>query len=419
MSLLQMAGAIAGEMLNAFFANSTFIFLYVIVILFIRAQYQKYYELQGSIYGKPAKSLREATEQIILTGLIAGFLAGFIVVAAGIFIEPDAVRYLFYIMCLLLLFDMRFVCISYAAGILAAISLIFGYPKISIPSLLGLVAILQMVEGVLVYLDRKSECVPVFIRHRDEITGAYLIRKFWIIPIVFFTYVLQNGAMLWDFSAVRFSAFGIPGIFDGAYALGLDCLVAVLCYSDIAITKHPEKKCKQSAFMLFAYAVTLLVLAILSTHFVWLRYAGVAFCVLAHEGIHFYSIHSEKKGQPLYNAVRRGLRIMDVLAEGHAKKMGLERGDVILSINNNDIQTEEGVNEALRQFPTFTWIRVSGWDGKERTVEYSCFPGGYNTLGIISVPREKEVTYNTDDFERMSILKNIVNRFRGIDRTAP
>lgn len=417
MSVLQMAGAIAGEMLNAFFVNYFFIFLYILVILFIRAQYQKYSELQGDIYGKPAKSLRERTEQIILTGLIAGFVAGLIAVAAGITIETDAVRYLFYIMCLLLLFDMRFVSISYAAGLLAAISIISGYPKVYIPSLLGLVAILQMVESMLIYINRKSDCVPVFIRHKDELAGAFLIRRFWMIPIVFFTYVLQTGGTSLDFSAGWPLFFGSPALKGGAYALGLDCLVAVLCYSDIAITRHPEKKCTQSAIMLFGYSTILLLLAVFSVNTQWLGYVGVVFCVLAHEGIHYYSIYSENRGQPLFNAVRRGLRVMDVLAESHAQMMGLERGDIILSINNNDIQTDEGVTEALREFPSFTWIRVSGWDGKERTIEYRCFPGGYNSLGIISVPREKEVTYNTGYFERMSILRNIVNKFRGMDRS--
>lgn len=416
LSVLQMAGAIAGEMLDAFFVNYFFIFLYIIVILFIRGQYQKYSELQNDIYGKPAKTLREITEKIILTGLIAGFAASFLAVAAGITIEADVVRYLFYIMCLLLIVDLRFVCISYAAGILAAISLIFGYPKINIPSLLGLVALLQMVESILVYTNRNGDCVPVFIRHKDEITGAFLIRRYWMIPVVFFTFLLQSGATALNLSGGWPMIFKPSAIEGGAWALGLDCLVAVLCYSDLAITKHPEKKCRQSAFMLFCYSAILLVLAICSIRIPWIGYAGVAFCVVAHEGINLYSTFSEKRGIPLYNAVRRGLRVLDMLPDSHARLMGLERGDVILSINNNDIQTEEGVIEALRDYPTFTWIRVSGWDGVERTVEYRCFPGGYNTLGIVSVPREKEVTYNTSYFENMSILKNIVNRFRGMDR---
>lgn len=412
-----MAGAIAGEMLNAFFVNYFFIFLYILVILFIRSQYQKYSDMQSEIYGKPVKSLKERTEHIILTGLVAGFAASFFAVAAGITIETESVRYLFYIMCLLLIFDIRFLNISYAAGILACLNLVFGYPKVNIPSLLALVSILQMVHSLLIYFNRKSDLVPIFVSHNDEITGAFLIRRFWMIPVVFFTYVLQNAGMSADLAVNWTMPFGAGSLNDGIYALGLDCLVAVLCYSDIAITKHPEKKCKESAALLFTYSAILLLISVLSLKMKWLGYIGVVFCVLAHEGIHFYSSFTEKRGKPLYNAVRRGLRVMDMLPQSHAQLMGMQRGDVILSINNSDIQTDEGVAEALREFPTYTWIRVSGWDGKERTIEYRCFPGGYNSLGIITVPREKEVTYNTGSFEHMSILRNIVNKFRGMDRS--
>lgn len=415
--MLKMAGAIATEMLAALFVNYFFIFLYILIIVYIRAQHQRYSELQSDVYGKPERSLREITEQIILTGLIAGFIVSFFTVAAGITIETETVRYLFYIMCFLLLFDLRLVCISYAAGILAAISLIFGTPRVNIPSLLCLVAVLQLVESILIFMSRRNGCVPVFIKHNNEIAGAFLIRRFWMIPVVFFTHIMQSVAVgSLDFAEGWPLIFNSPSLEAGAWALGLDCLVAVLSHTDIAITMHPEKKSIQSAGMLFVYSFVLLVMAFISLDIMWVGYVGVIFCVLGHEGVYFYSKLSENAGVPLYSAVRRGLRIMDVLPGSHAGKMGLERGDIILSINNNDIQTDEGVTEALREFPNYTWIHVLGWDGKERTVEYSCFPGGYNTLGIISVPREKEVTYKTGYFERISILQNIVNRFRGVDK---
>lgn len=414
--MLKMAGAIAAHILNAFFADYSFVLMYILVIMFIRAQYRRYSELQSDIYGKPAKSLRQTIEQIILTGLTAGFLTSFLTVAAAITIEADTVRYLFYIMCVLLLFDLRFVRISHAAGILAAAALIFGLPKVNIPSLLCLAAVLQIVESVLIYLNRKGDCIPVFIRHNGEIAGAYLIRRYWLIPVVFLTGLLQPPLISLDFLSGLPRAFQIHSPSDAAYMLGLDCLAGVLCYSDIAIAKHPERKSLQSAAMLFAYGVVLLMLAYLSVTTVWAGFIGTLFCALGHEGILFYSRLLEKRGSPIYSAVRRGLRIMDVLPDSHAELMGLKRGDIILSINNNDIQTDEGVAEALREFPAFTWIDVLGWDGRERTVEYRCYPKGYNTLGIISVPREKEVTYNISSIEHVSILQNIVNRFRGVEK---
>jgi len=414
--LLKIAGAIAGKMLSAFFVDYFFIFLYIFVIIFFRSQYQKYSELQGDIYGKPVKTLREITERMILTGLVAGFISSILIVAAGITIETETVRFLVYLMFFMLFFDLRFVCISYAAGLLAASNLIFGYPDVNIPSLLGLVAILHFTESVLVYINRKSDCIPVYFQYDNEITGAFLIRRFWMVPAVFFTYVLQNGETFIDGLGEWQLFFNPDTLRDGAYVLGLDCLIAVLCYSDTAITQHPEKKCTQSSIMLFCYSTLLMLLAVLSIYNSWAVYAGVIFSVAAHEGISVYSKITERRRKPLYSAVRRGLRILDILPGSHAELMGLQRGDIILSINNNDIQTEEGVSEALREFPVYTWIRVLGWDGRERTVEYRCYPGGYNSLGIISVPREKEVTYNIWHFEHISILRDIVNRFRGMDR---
>jgi len=415
--MLQMAGAIAAEILTAIFANYFYMFLYVLVIMYIRSQYQKYSELQSAVYGKPERDLREITERIILTGLVAGFAASFAAIAAGITIELKTARYLFFIMCFLLIFNLRFACISYAVGILATVSLIFGIANVNVPSLLCLAAVLQIVESVLIFLNRKSDFIPVFIKSNDEIAGAFLIRRFWMIPVVFFTHILQSGMMAAGLAAGRPLLFGSSPVEAGAWALGLDCLVALLCHTDIAITMHPDKKSLQSAGMLFAYGTALLLIAVISVNNKWVGYIGIAFCILGHEMIYFYSRMSEKNGVPLYSAVKRGLRIMDVLPGSHAAKMGLERGDVILSINNHDIQSVEGVNEALREYPCYTWIHVHGWDGKERTVEYRCFPGGYNSLGIISVPREKEVTYKVEYFEHISILQNIVNRFRGMDKT--
>ncbi len=416
MSMLRLAGAIAAAMLEELFANYFSIFLCVLLMMYLKNQHQRYSELKPDIYPNQAQAFREVAEKLVLTSLVAGCVASLLTVFSGISIEAGALKYLFLGMIILVPFDLRYANISYAAGILAAVSLIFGYPQISIPSLIGLVAILHLIESILIFISRKDDFLPVFIKHREMIAGAFLIRRFWMVPVVFLTYLLQNSAALFELKWNLPTLFELKTVRDGAYAIGLDCLIALLSYSDIAVTKHPEKKCAEGSAMIFGYGLVLLILAVMSQDFQWMTYACVVVCILGYEAIHFYLKNSELKGEPLYSAVRRGLRIMDVLADSHAQKMGLLRGDIILSINNNDIQTEAGVKEALKDYPTFTWLRVLGWDGKERDIEYRCYPEGYNSLGIVPVPREKEVTYNISFFESMSIIKNIVKRFKGIDR---
>lgn len=417
MSVLNIVTAIAREMLDTFFLNYLFIFLCVVIMIAVRTQYERYMELRGEMGGLPSKSLREIVEEIILTGLITGFIGSFVIVAAGISIGQDAVKYLFFIMCLLLLINLRYLCISIAAGILVAINLIFGYPEIDVPSILGLVAILHFIEAALIYINKGKDSIPVYIKYQGNIAGAYLIRKFWLIPIVFMTFLSQNAAgILSDSTANWWMLFRPETLKTGAYALGMDCLIAVLGYSDLAITKHPEKKSRETAELLFYYSALLFATAITSMSIRWLVYPGAFFCIAAHEGIYMYGRYKEKNGPPLYSPVRRGLKVLEVLPGSHAGKMGINRGDIILSINGRDIQSEEGINAALQDYPTFVWVGLKTWDEKDKTCEYWCYPTGCEKLGIISVPREKDITYNTDLFEHMSILKNIVTRFRDINR---
>ncbi|NLK87263.1 MAG: PDZ domain-containing protein [Clostridiaceae bacterium] len=413
--MLKMAGAIAAEMLYSILRSYSFVVLYVLVIFFIKVQYRKYNELQSEIYGRPAYSTRDIIEKIFLAGLAAGFASSFLTVAAGVTIETDTIRYLFYVMCLLLLIDLRFVSIPYAAGLLAAVSLIPGTPQIYLPSLLFLVAVLQLAESILVFLYRKKDYIPVFLRHKNEITGAFLIRRYWMVPIVFFTYMAQQSSISLDFSASWPLIFNVPPLSGAVYALGLDSLVAVLCHTDIAIATQPEKRSARSSILLLGYSTVLMLLAFISRRAEWVGAVGAVFCIGGKEGLYLMSTLYEQKRKPLYSAVRRGIRVLDVLPGSHAAAMGLQRGDVILSINKNDVQSEEGIIEALREFPTYTWIQVRCWDSTEKTLEYRCYPGGYDTLGIITVPRETEVTYTTSYFERISILRNIVNRFKGVD----
>jgi hypothetical protein len=430
--VLQLAGAIAAEILTAFLVDYFFLFLCLVVVLLARIHYRKYSELQEEVYGSPRFGLKEVIERLILTGLVAGFASSFLVVTAGVTIETDTVRYLFYIMSLLLLLDLRFVSFPYAAGLLSAASFIFSTLKVNVPSLLCLAAMLQMLEGLLVFLSRKDGYIPVYMRHQGEITGAFLIRRFWMIPVVFMTYLVQPETMtpmqpgsmmpmrletiLPDFAAGLPMPFSPKFLAGAVGALGLDCLIAMLCYSDISMSTQPEKKSARSAAILFAHGGILMILALISRDVGWVGCIGAVLCIAGREGISAWSFAAEKRKTPLYSAVRRGLRVLDVLPGSNAQSMGMMRGDIILSINNMDIQTEEGMNEALKGFPVYTWIRVLR-EEKERLLEYRCYPEGYNDLGIIIVPREKEVTYKTAWFENMSIIRNIVNRFRSMDRT--
>ena len=54
--------------------------------------------------------------------------------------------------------------------------------------------------------------------------------------------------------------------------------------------------------------------------------------------------------------------------------MGMKRGDIILSINNMDVQTEEGIAEALRKAPNYVWVKILNVNGQRKYMNTNVFP---------------------------------------------
>jgi len=417
----EMLSGISGKMLDAIFFDYRFLPVYVIIALIIKAKHDRFMEFEAGIYGKLRKTGRRIIEEIALTGLTAGFFISFVVVGAGITIHRETFSYLFIIMVILAAVNTRYACISYAGGIFAVAASIFNLGKeADIPGILMLAAILHMLEGALVFLFAGKDAVPVFIKHEEGIAGAFLMQKFWAVPVVFATFAAQTiGTAAAGRGALNQWPQLEPGVIrDGAYALGLDCVIGVLAYSDIAISKTPEKRSRETAFMLICYSAVLLAISVASAHVPAFGLIGALFAVAAHETIILSGHYRERIGEPMFKAARRGIRVLDVLPEAHAFNMGIKRGDVILSINGKDVQTEKGIDEALKDFPVFVWVDVLDAGGNRKTYEYRRYPEGLNCLGIITVPREREVTYNIDRFGKLVILKNLVERFMNANRPA-
>jgi len=409
---------VAGAMLNSILFNYVFLIIYIVVVVFIKKQYEKYIEFYRETSSYPSKTLRQMIEEVIFSGLIAGFIVSLIVVFTGITINYETFYYLFIIMGALLFINLRYVCFSYAGGILATVSMIFKKPDVNITSILMLIAILHLVEGILILINAGKENIPIIIKHNGGITGAFMTQHFWPVPLILLTFLDEGQGLGFPqaITAAWWPLFSAGILKQALPAVGLASLLAIISYSEVAITRHPKKVSHTNAFLILAFSITMLVIALISERTFAFKIIGVIYAVLVHEAIILYGKRVERRGRPLYEPVNRGLRVLEVLPNSNAARIGIQRGDIILNINGNDIQTNEGIKEALKDYPNYIWINVKGWDGMAKTYEYKFFPVGINDLGIVSVPRETEVTYNISYFENLGIIRNLVSRFKGFSR---
>jgi hypothetical protein len=411
-----MLSAVAREMLFSMFDDLRMLSVYALVALVFVAGQRKYLTLRDNLGVSYEKSKWRQLEEAVLTGLVAGFIVSFISVLMGITIGKVAIEYFLLIIVLMAVINIRFIGFTYVGGVLVVVSALTGSRQIDSVSLLALMGLMQLTEALMTYLSGWTDAIPVYIKHGEKIAGAFVTRKVWPVPVVFFTYAfgevlaMSRDAMTLDWRTLLKPETVIPG----AAVLGFECLIAVAGYWDISISEGPKQRSKKTSLIMAGIAAFLLI-SVLIAHFVPIAALIAALTAIAiKEGFVIWGRKVQKLREPLFSSADRGLRLLDVMSGSNAEKIGLEKGDIILKVNGKDVQTIDGLKAALYEYPRYVWISVRKPDGSIKTYEKSFYPGGIDTLGILTVPRESEVTYNVDSYENLVILRNLVRRFRGI-----
>jgi PDZ domain-containing secreted protein len=102
--------------------------------------------------------------------------------------------------------------------------------------------------------------------------------------------------------------------------------------------------------------------------------------------------------------------VLDTVKNSSAEKMGISSGDIIMSVNGQDLAKPGKLKEVLSEYPTYIWMTVKTPDGKIKDVEINAFPNGINTIGAILVPRDSSGSYVV--MEKANILEKLKNLFK-------
>jgi len=412
----EIISTVARQLVFSVFLDYKYIAVYIFIYIIVRARLEIIYGFEQCIKGCRTRNLRQAMEELLLAGLLTGFFGGILTVSLGIYIEPEGLQAFLVIMAILALFNHRFVNPSYAGGIICLYTLFFGYDKIHVPSMLILIATVQIIESILIYLTRKQDNIPIFIQHNGQITGAFIKQKYYAVPFIFLSLSVAPYSLLVNQVTMKWNTAFMADIAsaNAGTAFFLVGAISVTSYSSVAISTPPEEKCRNDSVKFIAGGLALFIIASFSSRIQTFMWIGAFFALFYREAVYWYGLYMEKRKKPLYTAVQRGVRILEIVPGGPADKMKMKRGEIILNVNGKPVQTEDGIRHILSGSPTFIWMHTEDPSGQIRIYEHKCYPDGVNDLGIIIVPREWEVTYQVDEYENFTIIKNIVERFRFI-----
>ena len=137
------------------FLTDEFFWVTVLIVILV---YRKNSDIEAKMLGSRYE-LHYKVAGSFIVGLAAGLIGSLIVTLVGISIEDytrsgggsliEGITYIWVVAILLSAINPRYLCFSYAGGIIALTSLVFGFPSVNVPGLMALIRVLHLVESLL------------------------------------------------------------------------------------------------------------------------------------------------------------------------------------------------------------------------------------------------------------------------------
>lgn len=386
-----------------------------IVMVIIWFQFRRMAKMKSKLFNVPEESVIKPTIIATLYGLVGGIIGSLILIVVGISVLEVGIQYLWLLAIAMMLVNQRFMCFAYAGGIVSLMKYFFGVPAISIPQVMGLVAVLHLVEAILILFSGHLGAVPVYVKdHQGRLVGGFNLQKFWPLPIV------AMVAMAIPQSAPLSEVMKMPEwwpliksellIEQENIIYMMLPVVAGLGYGDIALTTRPKEKTSYSAFNLAIFSIILLGLSVLAVHYPDLAILAALFSPLGHELVIYLGRRSEFKGEPKFSNPDRGIMILDLLENSPLKRAGLNSGDIITCINGSPVNNSYDLQYILQFTGRFFDIEYLEDKRKISKRKLVIKENIGETLGLIIVPDGFAHSY-LDFSQEAGFTKRLFNKF--------
>lgn len=346
--------------------NPSFLFVLFIIGLVLYGKNKKSRIVEKMILGSQSYSALELTLSQIVIGIIGGVCATIMCTYLGIaFKDGRAIILMFLISMGLMVFKPKFICFSYSGAVLGLISFLYGFIAsvtgtgdgeafyVNIISLVSLVGVLHIVEGLMVSMDGHKGALPVFTKRNEETIGGFALNRYYSLPMIllvvlanesFFKGEELNIASWWP---VLNGTFGNIGL--GKIVLSVIPVLAIVGYNSVTFTKSKKNKSFISGVYNILYGMILIGLSQVGVLGKVYELGILILMPLLHELMLKIEIATETKQSPKYYNEEKGIRVLEVGKNSIAQKIGIKSGDILLSINDMEISDEIVFIEKLKK----------------------------------------------------------------------
>ncbi|WP_158736749.1 PDZ domain-containing protein [Alteribacillus sp. YIM 98480] len=327
----------------------------------------------------------------LLPGLLTGFLLSFLVIATGLTIPFAFLMLVGMIMFLFILLGrIRWLSPSYTIGLAIILALLlpgvesgYGWMDSFFMELgqgdyrpaLVLLTLLMIAEGLLIWRNGKHHTSPMVVKSsRGKWIGAHRLQRIWFIPALIF---VPGGAVepfqWWPVLSIGESGltlFLIPFAIGAKYTM---------------FHTLPKNAVKQTGLIVVILALFIGAGAVSAFYYPdFIMYTAVT-GVVAREVITFWMKRKERAKTPLFKLQQRGIRILGILPESPAEKMGLKPGEVIMKVNGQVVNNESEFYDALQKNSAYCKVEVCDQQGEIRHAQSTVYDNEHHELGVLLV----------------------------------
>lgn len=413
------------------------VFVLIILAVLLYFKNSKTVMMQNIILGGSVNSTIELTLSQLILGIVSGAIGSIILNSLGvIFDQNSGIIYLFMISMLLMFIKPRLICFSYSGAILGAIGILiklinqlipnFIYGKIlniDILSLMMFVGITHVIEGLLVMIDGDRGAVPVFTNREGKILGGYALKRYWVVPIAIMIGITVNNPIL-EYGTISLQMPNWWPLIKSSTILTIIAtsiisiipFYGILGYSSVTFTRSKKEKVIVSGLHIITYGIVLTLVAQLSRLGIVGEVITIIFAPIGHEFMLIIQRKNEEKRKPKFVSDEEGLMILEMASDSEIRKLGLRNGNKLISINNEDVNSEVEIYSILKESLYNVVLKVKDSSGTIRDINFKHDKN--KRIGMLLVPRsvnkEDIVSINDNDFKNI-LNKNLKNKSNNED----
>lgn len=373
------------------FASPAVDLVYVIVLGLVAAQYSRVQSLEERVFGRPLNKAFNQTVLSIGLGLLGGLAASVLLVLVGVTVSDSGVGYLLPVALVLFLFSPRFLCFSYAGGLISLSYLLLGWPKVNVAAIAALVACLHAAESLLIWVSGESCATPLYLpdpKSEGGTVGGFSLQRFWPIPLIVLFLVkvpdisrLSGLITLPDWWPL-IKAPDVAGI--GTPVFQMMPIVAALGYGDLALSRSPREKARSTSRHLSVFSGILLGFAIAASRWPAFNWIAALFGPIGHEVVIRVGNREEAERGARYVSSPDGVAVMGAFEGSPAATSGIGRGYVLVGCGGIPIRSRRDL-EILLEEPGDVVLTVRP-PGSSSAKEVVVRRNGAEPLGVILAP---------------------------------